>query len=466
MLPPAKQESWNHAAAAHLLGRAGFGATPMEVESFFKLGRAQAIQTVLTVPPVAAPPQLEPYERPLASEIHRMTPEERQSLIKKRRRSDKSDLETIRQWWIDQMMRPPSAFLEKATLFWHGHFATSVQKVKNADMMWQQNQLLRKFAFGNFRDMVKAISCDPAMVVWLDLQQSRNGAPNENFARELMELFTLGIGHYSEDDIKASARAFTGYRAQRREGGFDYVESQHDASEKTFMGKKGPFSGDDIIDIIFQQPACATFICEKLWTFYAGENPEPGIVAGLANTLRKSDYELRPVLKEMFGSQAFYSAQSVGTQIKSPAQLITQTCLTLECPPPPGFSLRFIMTSLGQLLFAPPNVKGWDGNRAWINTATLASRQQFTDGLVGLGEKQKGKFEATVPLEKLVTNETLNNSVKLIDDLTRRFISTGIDQATRAELIAETEKYPKPLSQTAVRETLSRIMRLPEFQLV
>ncbi len=466
MLPPAKPKSWNHAAAAHLLGRAGFGATPMEVVSFFKLGRAQAIQAVLTVPPVAEPPQLDPDDKPPYSGIASMTPADKLIFIKKNQQRDRLELQTIRQWWIGQMLQPPSAFLEKATLFWHGHFATSVQKVKSAGMMLQQNQLLRKFAFGNFRDMVKAISCDPAMVIWLDLQQSRNGAPNENFARELMELFTLGIGHYSEDDIKASARAFTGYRTQRRQGGFDYYEDQHDATEKTFMGKTGRFSGDDIIDIIFQQPACATFICEKLWTFYASENPEPGIVAGLANTLRKSDYELRPVMKEMFGSEAFYNAQSMGTQIKSPTQLVTQTCLTLECPPPPGFSLKFIMTSLGQLLFAPPNVKGWDGNRAWINTATLASRQQFTDALVGLGDKQKGGFQSKVPLGKLVTNETLNDSAKLIDDLTHRLISTGIDQATRAELIAETDKYPKPLSQTAVRETLSRIMRLPEFQLV
>ncbi|MEO7933912.1 MAG: DUF1800 domain-containing protein [Chthoniobacterales bacterium] len=469
MLPPADAASWTRDAAAHLLGRAGFGATPLEVESTWKLGRARAIAALFVPPPPGPELQLasaEPEATPRA-DVLTMTPQERETLKRQIQQQNRLDLEKIRGWWIGQMVNPPSAVLEKATLFWHGHFATSVQKVKSAAVMWQQNQLLRKFAFGNFRDLVKAISCDPAMVVWLDLQQSRNGAPNENFARELMELFTLGIGHYSEDDIKNSARAFTGYRTRLRQAKFDYIEQQHDDSDKVFMGKKGRFSGDDIIDIIFEQPACAEFICTKLWTFYAYEEPEPVLIGSLAHTLRQANYEIRPVLMEMFGSKAFYRDKAMATQIKSPVQLIAQTCRTLECNPPPSFALQFIMRSLGQMLLAPPNVKGWDGNRSWINTATLASRIQFTDSLAGVGtvEKQRG-FAGNLPLEKLVTDEMLNDCVKLIDGFTFRLLDAPIDQSTRADLIADAEKYSKPLSRTAVKEALAKVMRLPEFQLV
>jgi uncharacterized protein (DUF1800 family) len=394
-----------------------------------------------------------------------MAPEQRKQAAKELRKQDAEALATLREWWLQQMIHPASAAVERATLFWHGHFATSIQKVKSTALMAQQNQLFRRFAFGNFRDLVKAISRDPAIIIWLDLQQSRAGAPNENFARELMELFTLGIGHYSEADIKAAARAFTGYRARPWEGHFHYARRQHDDGEKTFMGKTGRFSGDDIIDIICEQPACATFLCEKLWTFYAYEDPEPEIVAALAETLRNSHYELRPVLVEMFSSAAFYSERARATQIQSPAQLIARTCRTLQCPPPPAFLLQRTMRSLGQLLFAPPNVKGWEGNRSWINTATLTARVEFTDLLLGFGERPRF-FADAVPLEKLVPDAMLNDSAKLVDGLTSRLLAIDATPYSRAELITEAEKFPKPLSRSAVREMLAKVMRLPEFQLV
>ncbi len=459
MLSPAAH--WNEQSAIHLLSRAGFGGTPLEISAAVKLGRAGAVARLLETPPASTAPKLSAVGNVM--DMRMMADGDRQKLQQTLQQQNRADLDTIRGWWIAQMIQPSTAALEKATLFWHGHFATSVQKVKSASLMFQQNQLFRRFAFGNFRDLVKAISCDPAMVIWLDLNASKEGAPNENFARELMELFTLGIGHYSEDDIKNSARAFTGYRARPLQGTFDYAEQQHDDSQKVFMGKKGKFSGDDIIEIIFQQPACAEFLCEKLWTFYAYEDPEPMIVSSLAHTFRQANYELRPVLAEMLNSKAFYSAESIGTQIKSPTQLIAQTCKVLECDPPPGFALQFVMRSLGQILFAPPNVKGWDGNRAWINTSTLASRGEFTDALAGTG-KTRG-FEGNLELEKLVTDEMINDCPKLIDGLTARLLVVPIGQSTRAELIAEAEKYPKPLSRTNVRTAIARILRLPEFQL-
>ena len=459
MLSPATH--WNEQTATHLLSRAGFGGTPLEISAAIKLGRAATVGRLLATPPAPTLPKLSANVD--LAEMRTMADEVRKKIQQTLQQQNRADLDTIRGWWISQMIQPSTSALEKATLFWHGHFATSVQKVRSATLMFQQNQLFRRFAFGNFRDMVKAISCDPAMVIWLDLQQSKEGAPNENFARELMELFTLGIGHYSEDDIKNSARAFTGYRARPLVGQFDYIEKQHDDSEKVFMEKKGKFSGDDIIDIIFQQPACAHYICEKLWIFYASEDPDPEMISSLAHTFRQANYELRPVLSEMFNSKAFYSAESDGTQIKSPTQLIVQSCKILECDPPPGFALQFIMQSLGQVLFAPPNVKGWDGNRAWINTSTLASRGEFTDALTGTG-KTRG-FEGNLQLEKFVTDEMINDCPKLIDGLTARLLVVPVGQSARAELIADAEKYSTPLSRTNVRNAVARILRLPEYQL-
>jgi len=467
MLPPASNLSWNPAAAAHLLGRAGFGATPSEIEAAHRRGREQTIADFLAPPPPAPNPELTAGPK-LAKErlrLRTMDNEERQKMVRDLLRQNAEELSEVRSWWMGQMIRPASATQEKAVLFWHGHFATSWKKVKSTDMMWQQNQLFRQFAFGNFRDLVKAISCDPAMVIWLDLQQSRNGAPNENFARELMELFTLGIGHYTEDDIKNSARAFTGYRTRQLVGDFDFNERQHDSGEKVFMGKKGRFNGDDIIDILFEQPACAEFICRKLWTFYAYEDPEPDLISSLAHTFRQSSFELRPVFREMFGSSAFYSKKAVATQIKSPAQLIAQTCRTLECPSPSAAALRPIFRGLGQMLFDPPNVKGWDGNRAWINTATLAHRHLFTDALAGIGHTAR-LLRLEVPLEKIVTDAMINQASLLVDGLAERLLAVPLDQATRAELIAGAGSYETPMSRDAVREMLAKIMRLPEFQLV
>ncbi len=467
MLPQAEKSGWNYASAAHLLNRAGFGAPPREIEAAVKAGRAATIARLLKAPAPVADPSFASTEKLNAArgELALMSPDERRAFIKETIKKSGEDLRMLRGFWIDRMLQPEAAGVEKAVLFWHGHFATSVVKVKNPTLMWKQNQLFRKYAFGDFRDMVKAISCDPAMVLWLDLQQSRSGAPNENFARELMELFTLGIGNYTEDDIKASARAFTGYRTQGLSGTFDYVEQRHDDSEKVFMGKRGQFSGDDIIDLIFAQPACAEFICRKIWTFYAYEEPEPVIVKALADTFRKAKFQLRPVFDEMLNSRAFYSAEAMGTQIKSPVQFIVQGCRELECDPPAPVVLQQTLRGTGQLLFAPPNVKGWDGNRAWINTATLADRVEFTDTLVSTSAKRR-LIGNPLPVEKLVTDEMINNSALLIDGLATRLLSVSLDQATRADLIAEAETHDKPLSRSATLSLIGKMLRLPEYQLV
>lgn len=244
--------------------------------------------------------------------------------------------------------------------------------MKSSQATYHLNKVFRENASGNFKALTIAVGQSPSMLEYLDNRKSTAEHPNENWARELMELFTLGKGNYTEDDIKNSARAFTGWTTSN--GGFGYQTDKHDRGIKSFMGRSGEFDGWQIIDIIFEQPAAAMFIANKLWTYFAYENPEPEIVETLAQTLRAANYELRPVLRQMFTSEAFYSDRARGTQVKSPAQLVVQLCEDLNLEEAPYGLLTRATKSLGQDLFYPPNVKGWDGNREWINANTLLLR--------------------------------------------------------------------------------------------
>src|SRR6202030_865087 len=272
--------------------------------------------------------------------------------------------------------------LEKMTLFWHGHFATSVQKVNDAYWMWLQNDTLRRNALGSFATLVKKMLRDPAMMIYLDLEQSRREHPNENWARELMELFTVGIGNYSEDDIRASARAFTGYRIDMTTQQYRFAPMQQDLGPKNFMGHSGGLNGDDIINILVSKPACAQFIGRKLWRFFVEDEPSQAIVDAVASSIRTHSYEIRPVMHEIFNSPEFYSDRVMRAQIKGPVQYIIQTSKLLNAPLPSPVVAQNAMRQMGQILFAPPNVKGWDGGKTWISTSTLLFRYNFANYLI------------------------------------------------------------------------------------
>ncbi|HXM73977.1 MAG TPA: DUF1800 domain-containing protein, partial [Chthoniobacterales bacterium] len=235
---------------------------------------------------------------------------------------------------------------------------------------------------GNFGALVKKISRDPAMMIYLDLQQSRREHPNENWARELMELFTVGIGNYSEQDIREAAQAFTGYRIDMTTQQFRSAPFQQDHGTKTFMGRTGALNGDDIIDILVKKPPCAQFIGRKLWRYFVEDDPSPQVVDLIAERIRAHNFEMRPVLKELFSSAEFYSARAMQSQIKSPVQYIVQTSKLLETQLPSPIVAQNAMRQMGQILFAPPNVKGWDGGKAWISTSTLLFRYNFANYLI------------------------------------------------------------------------------------
>lgn len=382
-------KAWNRELAAHLLNRAGFGSPPAEIDRFADAGLHRAVEVLLQGEDPAAVPipswadahALE-QEREDRAGMRRMEGGEKQQAMREVfQKRERARLMDLRAWWLHRMRTAPHPLQEKMTLLLHGHFATAFIKVRSAYAMFLQNQTFRSHALGNWKDLVHAIARDPAMLIYLDGIQNTRNAPNENFAREVMELFTLGEGHYTEQDITEAARAFTGWRFDRRTFTIDYLEQRHDPGRKAFLGRKGNFDGDDIIDQIFKQDQAAVWVAQKLWTFFAYENPEPAVVKGLAGVLRDHRFELKPALEAIFTSRAFYAERAYRTQVKSPVQWLIGTVRMLEAPlPEPGVAQR-LLASLGQDLFEPPNVKGWDGGIAWMTAASLAQRYEAASSL-------------------------------------------------------------------------------------
>ncbi len=288
----------------------------------------------------------------------------------------------LRNWWVEEMLVTDQPLVERMTLCWHNHFTSSLEKVKYTPAMYRQNELFRREAFGNFGRLLKAVARDPAMLIYLDGVRSVARQPNENFARELLELFTLGEGHYTEADIRNAARAFTGWSIDRETGAFRMHEQAHDSGEKTFLGQSGPFTGDDILAILLKQPRTAELVVEKLWREFVSLRPDPAEVKRLAAVLRNGNYEMKPVLRAMFLSPAFREPSNRGALIKSPVDLVVGSVHLLGLPVPEKTQLVRMMQGLGQLPFNPPNVKGWVGGEAWITTYTLLLRQQFLRRMV------------------------------------------------------------------------------------
>jgi uncharacterized protein (DUF1800 family) len=400
MLPPLDPKLWDLTNAAHLLNRAGFGGTPAEIENLQRLGLHNALDTLLDAPDDAAdfpePAGLKARNVfAMRREIRALPKDQRKMRMRDEQRAEREAMGGLVHWWVGRMRHSPNPLREKMTLFWHGHFATSVQKVRQAYLMWQQNETLRRDALGNFGTMVKEISRDPAMLIWLDTQQSRRQKPNENFARELMELFTLGIGNYTEEDIREAARAFTAYKIDHTNQTFRFARFQFDGGAKKFFGQTGAFDGDEIIDLILKKPACATLISRKLWEFFAYEDPAPQLIERLAARFRELRYEIKPLMREIFASAEFYSSSAIKTQIKSPVQWMVNTSRLLQTELPGPLILGNALRQLGQLPFAPPNVKGWDGGKSWITTATLLLRYNLANFAVGGGPMamQRGRFD-------------------------------------------------------------------------
>jgi uncharacterized protein (DUF1800 family) len=401
-LAPIGGSDWNAARATHLLERAGFGGTPEEIARLAAATPRQAVDSLVDFDQVARDlkpfdesgiwdPGMDPFP-PSRAEAVRLARERGEGLGEKVRHAgsqrrlqpivDKffyslaaNAIETQRLglWWANQMLTTRRPLEEKLTLFWHGHFATGENKVRDYRMMLRQNEMFRAQAAGTLRGLLVGILKDPGMLVYLDNGENIKSHPNENFGRELLELFSMGVGNYTERDVREAARAFTGWTNDVLE--FKFEAAQHDAGEKTFLGRTGPFNGEDIIDIILEQPVTAEFVSAKLYRYFVREEISPAVRAALGRTFRDSGYQLKPLLKQIFLSRDFYSPSSSGTQIKAPVQLVVSTYRKLglqAIPTIPDFGR--MTASLGQSLFDPPNVAGWAGGRSWITPSTLLQR--------------------------------------------------------------------------------------------
>ncbi len=481
MLKRLHPSQWSTALAAHLLNRAGFGGTPAEISALQALGLERAVDRMVNgeeeddlfpPPTLSEPAELFETIRQIKNAGEGAPDEQkRRELQQMRRREQNAQIRELRAWWLNRMRYTPFPLREKMTLFWHGHFATSFEKVNVAYMMWQQNETLRAQALGDFRELTKQVSKDPAMMRYLDTTQSQRRKPNENFARELMELFTLGEGvRYTEQDIQESARAFTGYRVDPRTMTFLFVRRQFDESDKEFMSRQGPFDGDDIIDIITTQPECAAFITRKLWTFFASDHPSPATLLQLATHFRNSGFNLRSTLREIFLSEEFYALGSLRAQVKSPIQWVVQTARVLESPLPGPVALEVSLAQMGQVPFAPPNVKGWDTGRAWISSSTLLFRYNLAGYIVSgraaaLEGFRKGSGSVQVPLEKIAPAALRADPGKLCDAISFRLLNAPIAGAEREKFLAFLQSHGPTIDDSALRDFLHLMMSTPNYQL-
>jgi uncharacterized protein (DUF1800 family) len=375
----------DRSAIAHLLRRAGFGPTPAEIDAAVADGYAGTVDRLLDFsaadPADLAPaPTFAPIPRPTAG----LSTAERQALQKQRAQ----ELLSLQLWWLNRMATTAHPLREKLTLYWHGHFATSFDKVQVADFMYRQNQIFRTMGIGNFETLTQAVAKDPAMMIWLDTRTDKAAHPNENFARELMELFTLGIGNYTEDDVREAARAFTGWVINPSSYAWALQARQHDNGQKTFLGQTGNFGGEDIIHIVTNSPTSAAFLVARLWSHFAYPiaTTDP-IVKQLLPGYAK-DLNIGNLLRAIFLHPAFANSTGLVTQ---PIEWAVATLRALGLPPTER-SVIAGLTALGQIPFRPTNVGGWPQNDYWLTTASSLARVTFSTTAV-----KAAKVSASTP---------------------------------------------------------------------
>ena len=354
---------------AHLLRRAGFGSTEAELEAYTRLGYGPTLERLLNYDQVddsAVDQQL--AAMPL----------------------DARNAELSRFSWMTRMLYTQRPLQEKMALFWHTHFATAVSKVRSANAMLNQIQLFRDNALGNFETLLQKVTRDPAMLIWLDNNQNRKGSPNENYAREVMELFSVGIGSYTDTDVKEAARAFTGYTADRQ-GRFILNPDQHDDGDKTFMGVTQNWDADDILAALVRHPATARFLTSKLFKFFVYDTPDASTIDRLAATFTTSGFDIKAVMRDIFTGPEFLSSAAYRGNVKQPVELVIGALKALNVRNI-GPDLPSVVRRMGQDLLNPPDVSGWKGGDNWINANTLLERFNFADRLATLRTPEQPYF--------------------------------------------------------------------------
>lgn len=460
---PTPDRPWDSRLAGHLLRRTMFGPRPDEIATAAGSTPAQIMDQLLSDASLPDPPDPWVTEAPFTSP----TPEQQQLY--------QTRMNALRFWWINLMLTQRVSLRERMVLFWHNHFSTEAQVVQVPQFVYIQNQTLRKHALGNVKDLVKAITRDPAMLIYLDGRLNRVGSPNENYGRELMELFTLGVNNYTEKDVSEAARALTGWGIS----GLQAVLNQRrfDTGTKTILGRTGAFNDTDVVDILFDQWQTAMFICRKLYRTFVYQEPDEAVVSEMADTLRESKYEIRPVLRKLLLSGHFFDETTRGSLIKSPIDMVVGAARMLNISRVSPVYLAGFAGLLDQTLLDPPNVAGWPGYRSWVSTTTLPNRHVFVDELMD-GKpramyRQTFTFPAADVMDLARSLPAPNDAVALVRDLSETLFGIPIDEAQQKTfldaLLQGAAVYDwsisDPRAGDRLRALIRMMMKLPEYQL-
>jgi len=448
-----KIAEWDEGAARHLLARTLFGYNKQDVEFALSITLDEFVDNYL----LADQPEPTPPGLWVNDPLDENTTENTRELI---------------YWWYNNMLTQGYSLRERMVLFWHNHFVSEVTKVSLPQRMYWQNKLFRDFAMGNVRELAKAVTIDPAMLIYLDGTRNRVGAPNENYARELMELFTLGIGNYTEEDIREAARALTGWRVDGLTPYF--TESRFDNGFKTIFGQTGNFNYIDVVNIIFQQTAAATYICRGLYHEFMHVAHDEESIAAMSQILSENNFELKPVLSTLLKSVMFHTDEIRGAKIKGPVELMVGAMRQFSVATPDYPYMRTVAAQTKQELFSPPNVSGWDGDKVWINTTTLPARHIFTDAVVN--GRRPGGDDLTFQLNLVEYARTFSSSedaVQLIDDIAKIFLQYPLSENRREYLLntlldgAEVYDWSTndPQAENRLKLFFKALMRLSEYQL-
>ena len=435
---PTAEAPWDFRAAAHLYRRAGFGANWKTIEESANRDPADLVEALVSA------------EEP-DSFLADMNALLRAALAT-------GNVKQLSAQWVYRMLNTPAPLLEKVTLFWHGHFATSAAKVNDAELMQVQNDLLRTYALGDFSQLLLEISRDPAMLLYLDSATNRKLHPNENYAREIMELFSLGEGNYSEQDIRELARCFTGWEVKRKE--FRFNRYQSDTGTKTVLGTTGQLAGEDGVNVVASQDALPRFLIRKLLRFFLLDEDEipADLVEPLAGQLREDQLQIGPTVQRILGSNLFFSPLVRGRKIRSPVEFGVGFLLALDgttdC-----FQLADAFEQLGQGLYLPPSVKGWDGGRSWINSSTLLGRANLINGLLDGG---KTRF-AGQSISQWVQANGLTNPTELMDRLEPLLFAVSIPDSSKQRINELADQLGR--NTNWAEKTIYALCTLPEFQL-
>ncbi|MBL8670424.1 MAG: DUF1800 domain-containing protein [Alphaproteobacteria bacterium] len=460
----ARAQTLTFEESRHLLQRTGFAVDPAEAQRLTRMTREAAVKAVLdNVRREPVTPLPDSVRGAMPDKLPRdMTDAERQAFQQMHR----ALMADIKGWWLKEMTETPSPLTERMVLFWHGHFTSDLKKTKAPRLLLRQQGLLRREATGSFARLLHAIVKDPAMLVYLDGVENRRDAPNENLARELLELFTLGEGQYGERDIKEAARALTGWHLDRaallRGGDAAFEPRRHDDGEKTVLGRRGRFDAAGLVDLLLAQPRTAEHVVEKLWREFVSPAPDKAIVARVAGRFRASGYEIRAALEGLLLSDAFWASANRGTLIKSPAVLLAGTVRQLGMALPDGRLVARASQRLGQDLFDPPNVKGWPGGETWITSDTLLFRHQVLTRLM------KGAEMAAGPRPVAAQMMAMREGAPVMD-LQRWFDSLPPELRTPeglARLLLPLPPVAPPPSRLTPLAALSALLLDPTYQLM